>query len=250
MNNQQNTTQNTNSNIKQKPKLVLFDLDHTLLPIDSDQTWGQFLYEQGVVDDEHQAKNQQFYLDYTQGKLDLNNFLSLSFAALAAHSRDELAVLQAKFIEEKIKPHITNAAKYLLKQHSEDVCLLVTATNSFVTLEIAKLFGFMPEYLVATEPQTIDHEIWWKTNAAFNGSIHGVPCFREKKIVRIEEKLNELKLQRQDFSSVWAYSDSHNDIPMLEFADKAIATNPDATLSAYAKQKSWSRLYLFKPSSL
>jgi HAD superfamily phosphoserine phosphatase-like hydrolase len=226
-------------------KLVLFDLDHTLLPIDSDQTWGEFLYEQKIVDDAYQAKNQVFYQQYTKGELNLDDFLAMSFSILTKHTRSKLEALQNQFIEEKIKPQVKINALQLLKKHQQDCCFLVTATNSFVTQKIADLLGFKENHLIATDPATQSGEAWQYTQSPFNGQIHGLPCFRENKIKRVLQRMEELNIKRENFSSVWAYSDSRNDIPLLEFADVAIATNPDEILSNHAKKMNWSRLYLF-----
>jgi len=131
------------------------------------------------------------------------------------------------------------------QMRKKSTCLLVTATNSFVALPVAKLFGFDENHLIATEPDTFDNCEWYNTTANFTGKVLGTPCFQKDKITKIEQWLTKNNLTKQDFSFIHAFSDSHNDIPMLEWADMAIATNPDSILIEHAKQNAWPLLLLF-----
>jgi len=229
-----------------KPRLVLFDLDHTLLPIDSDQTWGEFLHEEGLVSNDHKKINQAFYEDYARGELDVHAYLRFVFQIFAQYDRAQLKIWQQQYFEKKIAHHICAQACALLRRHQADTCLLVTATNSFVVQPIAQALGFEMTHLVATEPATLDlHSAWYENDDPFSGGLRGVPCFRENKIKKIEEWLGQNHKKREDFQEVWSYSDSRNDIPMLTWADKAVATNPDAVLLAHAHAHTWPVMHLF-----
>lgn len=244
----QPTDQNTQIiNYKQATELYLFDLDHTLLPIDSDKTWGQFLIKEGIVGQDYHDKNHQFYLDYQKGNLDVHSFLEFVFAVLAKHSRAKLLNLQQQYIKTCIMPNLKPSALNLVasKRHANSICLLVTATNSFVTRPIAELFGFAGHELIASEPETLDLKPWAETDANFSGKINGLPCYRANKIHKIEAWLQNYDLLKTQFSHIEAYSDSFNDIPMLSWAHKAFATNADETLTAYAKSQNWQFLSLF-----
>ena len=162
--------------------LVLFDLDNTLLAGDSDYEWGQFLIAKGAVDGPHyEAKNQAFYEDYKAGRLDIYAFLAFALRPLATHRREQLDAWRAEYLETRVKPMITQAARDLVNKHMKDADLVavITATNSFVTGPIAREFG-IPN-LIATDPEEID--------GRFTGEVAGTPCFREGKVARIEHFL-------------------------------------------------------------
>ncbi|WP_456418171.1 histidinol-phosphatase [Thiolapillus sp.] len=214
--------------------LALFDLDNTLLAGDSDYLWGQFLGEKGLVDPVfYSAENERFYQEYKEGKLDIFEFLEFSLKPLAAHSMDVLQDLHRQFMKEKIHPIISEDAQALVDRHRKrgDELAIITATNSFVTAPIARQFG-IPN-LIATEPEIHDNR--------YTGKVSGTPCFREGKVKRLRDWLKKRKLR---LDNAWFYSDSHNDLPLLEQVTHPVAVDPDATLAALAREKGWPVLYL------
>ncbi|MFM2345029.1 MAG: hypothetical protein RLZZ210_1641 [Pseudomonadota bacterium] len=244
------TTHYKNNDIKQKQykTLALFDLDHTLIPVDSDQQWGQFLSRVGAVDPVNYAKeNERFYQEYQKGTLNIQEFLNFGLNVLTKYSREKLEALQNEYIETVIKPNIKPQAQELLYniRQTGAICVLVTATNSFVGLPIAKLFGFDEHHLIATEPNTKDNCPWYTTNAEFTGTVLGTPSFQGGKVTRIEEWLIKNRYTKECFNTIFAYSDSHNDIPMLEWANMPIATNPDNKMHEHALKNHWPILSLF-----
>jgi hypothetical protein len=219
--------------------LALFDLDYTLLPIDSDYEWARFLVRRGVLDGEHyERENDRFFAQYKDGTLNIFEFLAFQLAPLASHSRATLDGWHADYMAEVIRPRITPAARELVEQHRArgDLIALVTATNSFVTAPIAKAFGI--EHLVATGIEERDGQ--------FTGKPDGKPCFREGKLVRTDEWLSSLGHQLTDFERSWFYSDSRNDLPLLERVTDPVATNPDPVLHAAALERGWPVLRLFE----
>jgi HAD superfamily hydrolase (TIGR01490 family) len=212
--------------------LALFDLDNTLLIGDSDFEWSQFLMEQGALDRElFEAKNLQFYEQYKAGKLDIYEFLDFQLKPLSRHSRKVLDAWHEDFMRSKVRPMMGDAARALVAKHKDagDVCVIITATNSFVTAPIAREFGV--PYLIATDPEQIDGE--------FTGNVAGVPSFREGKITRIEAWMAERGWTWASFEDTTFYSDSLNDLPLLEKVKKPVAVDPDATLRKHAEQKGW-----------
>lgn len=212
--------------------LVLFDLDNTLLAGDSDFTWAQFLIGKGVLDREVQeAKNIAFYEDYKAGTLDIFAFLDFQLAPLARHSRTELDAWHREFMESRIRPMITARSRALVEEHLARGALVavVTATNSFVTGPIAREFGI--PHLIATIPA--------QENGAFTGKPRGTPSFKAGKIERVEAWLESLGLYFGSFEQTWFYSDSHNDLPLMERVLRPVAVDPDDTLRAHAKQSGW-----------
>ena len=213
-------------------KLVLFDLDNTLLAGDSDYEWGQFLIAKGVVDGAHyEAKNRAFYEDYKAGRLDIHAFLAFALRPLATHPREQLDAWHAEYLATRIRPMITLAARGLVNKHLDDADLvaIITATNSFVTRPIAREFGI--PHLIATDPEEID--------GRFTGEVAGTPCFREGKVTRIEQFLEAHGTRLDQLESSWFYSDSHNDLPLLERVRHPVAVDPDPTLLAHAEAKGW-----------
>lgn len=213
-------------------RLVLFDLDNTLLGGDSDFEWAQFLIEQGVLDREvYEAKNQQFYDQYKAGTLDIHAFLDFQLRPLSRHPRTQLDAWHAQYMQQKIKPIILPKARELVARHAVDAGLMaiVTATNSFVTAPIAKEFGI--ENLIATEPEQV--------NGQFTGKVVGVPSFREGKVARLNAWLQARGLNWQSITESWFYSDSLNDLPLLERATHAVAVDPDPILRAHADNHGW-----------
>ena len=217
--------------------LALFDLDNTLLSGDSDFEWAQFLIEQGVIDRElYEAKNQRFYDQYKAGTLDIHEFLDFQLKPLARHARHVLDGWHDEFMRTKVRAMMGKPAQDLVNQHhaANDVCVIITATNSFVTAPIARAFGV--EHLIATEPEQKDGE--------FTGRIAGTPSFREGKITRLEEWMRDRGWDWGSFSDTTFYSDSLNDVPLLRMVKKPVAVDPDATLRAHAEQHGWSIISL------
>ena len=213
-------------------KLVLFDLDNTLLAGDSDFEWAQFLIERGVLDRElYAARNQAFYEQYKAGTLDIHEFLDFQLKPLSRHPRAQLDAWHADYMQQKILPMMTPAAKDLVRRELADAALaaIVTATNSFVTAPIARAFGI--PHLIATEPEQV--------NGDYTGRVAGVPSFREGKIVRLHEWLGGLGKTLDEFDQSWFYSDSLNDLPLLDLVTHPVAVDPDATLHQHAMQHGW-----------
>lgn len=212
--------------------LVLFDLDNTLLAGDSDYEWGQFLIAKGAVDGPHyEAKNRAFYEDYKAGRLDIYAFLAFALRPLATHSRAQLDAWHAEYMATRIRPMIPQAARDLVNRHlaSADLVAVITATNSFVTAPIAREFGI--PHLIATDPEEVD--------GRFTGEVAGTPCFREGKVTRIEQFLAERGTTLERLDDSWFYSDSHNDLPLLEKVRHPVAVDPDPILRAEAEARGW-----------
>jgi HAD superfamily hydrolase (TIGR01490 family) len=223
-------------------QLALFDLDNTLLPFDSDYEWGQFLVRQGVVDGiDYAQKNEQFYADYKLGNLDIDAFLRFALKPLSEHPRAQLQEWHDAFMAEVIIGKLHPASIALVKRHQDagDLCCVVTATNSFVTRPIVNAFGIA--HLVATEPATINNE----ATQMFTGAVHGIPSFREGKIHRVRDWLASLGHTMEQIEKSYFYSDSLNDLPLLEAVSHPIATNPDPRLRAEAEKRQWPILELF-----
>ena len=223
-------------------QLALFDLDYTLLPCDSDYEWGQFLARIGVVDSEHYAKqNERFYQDYKDGKLDIHAFLRFALKPLSEHSRAQLKDWHDAFMKEVIHGQLRQQALDLVKRHQDagDLCCVITATNSFVTRPIVESFGI--EHLIATEPATIDND----PLANFNGKVKGIPNFREGKVRNLHDWLTAQNLSFDQIPRSYFYSDSMNDLPLLEEVSNPVATNPDERLRNEAHQRHWPILELF-----
>jgi len=208
----------------------LFDLDNTLLSGDSDFEWAQFLIEKEVLDREvYEARNLEFFEAYKAGTLDIHEFLDFQLKPLSRHPRDQLEQWHEGFMQEKILPIISQKARDLVDSHSEDARVIVTATNSFVTWPIAREFGI--ENLIATEPEEIEGE--------FTGRVHGTPAFRDGKVARLREWLNEHDLAWDVFDETWFYSDSLNDLPLLDIVSHPVAVDPDETLKEHALEEGW-----------
>ena len=214
-------------------KLALFDLDNTLLAGDSDYGWAQFLIARGVLEGErYETENQRFFDQYHAGTLDIHEFLDFQLAPLAAYPRDRLDAWHRDFMREQILPLITEPARNLVRRHLEagDLCAIITATNRFVTAPIAREFGVA--HLIATEPE--------EKNGAFTGKVVGTPCFREGKVARVEAWLEAQGLDLAgSFSRSWFYSDSHNDLALLELVSDPVAVDPDETLLRVAREHGW-----------
>ncbi|MDE2441219.1 MAG: HAD family hydrolase [Betaproteobacteria bacterium] len=219
--------------------LALFDLDNTLLAGDSDFEWAQFLISKGVVDREVQeAKNIQFYEQYKAGTLDIYEFLAFQLAPLARHSRAELDAWHQEYIAHHIRPIMTVKSRTLVLEHlaAGDLCAIVTATNSFVTGPIAREFGI--PHLIGTIP-----EVNVQTGA-FTGRPIGTPSFQSGKITRVESWLETLGLWWGAFDNSYFYSDSHNDLPLMQKVRTPIAVDPDDKLRAHATARDWTVISL------
>ncbi|MDR9437357.1 MAG: HAD family hydrolase [Thiohalophilus sp.] len=214
--------------------LAIFDLDNTLLNGDSDYLWGRFLVQQGRVDGEaYERENHRFYEEYKSGQLDIREFLAFSLRPLSEIPPPELIELHRQFMDEEIRPRITPAARALLDKHRarDDFLLIITATNRFVTEPIAEELGV--DELLATDPEQID--------GRYTGQVSGIPCFREGKVQRLEQWL---KQTGQNLADSWFYSDSHNDLPLLERVTYPVAVDPDETLTDHASARGWPILSL------
>jgi HAD superfamily hydrolase (TIGR01490 family) len=212
--------------------LALFDLDNTLLSGDSDFEWSQFLVDQGVLDRElFEAKNLAFYEQYKAGTLNIAEFLDFQLKPLSRHARKVLDAWHEEFMQRKVRPMMGDKARDLVAKHKAagDVCVIVTATNSFVTAPIAREFGV--EHLIATDPEEVHGE--------FTGRVAGVPSFREGKVLRMEQWLAERGWSWGSFAETWFYSDSLNDLPLLAKVRHPVAVDPDATLRAHAGKQGW-----------
>jgi HAD superfamily hydrolase (TIGR01490 family) len=219
--------------------LALFDLDHTLLPLDSDYQWAEFLARTGRAGDPEEArrKNEDLMDRYNQGNLTAEESAEFMLGLLSNTPRQELLTWQAEFMEEVILPSITPAALDLVRYHQQQghLCAIVTATNEFVTTPIAKALGI--EHLIATLAEERD--------GIYTGKLTGVPSFREGKITRVDQWLHELGLQRNNFDRIWFYSDSSNDLPLMELVSDPVATNPGESLRRTAQDRNWAVLDLF-----
>ena len=209
--------------------LALFDLDNTLLSDDSDYRWGQFLAERKLIDSEaHTKKNKAFYQQYTEGTLDIHEFCAFSFEFLSTKTMEELAVLHEDFMQSQILGAMSSKSKALIAQHKAmgHTLMVITATNSFVTRPIVTAFGI--ENLIATEPKI--------ENNRYTTRIDGVPSFKEGKVTRLNHWLAE---NNETLEGSYFYSDSHNDLPLLEIVSTPIAVDPDPKLKAVAKDRNW-----------
>jgi HAD superfamily hydrolase (TIGR01490 family) len=210
--------------------LALFDLDNTLLAGDSDFEWAQYLIDRGVLDREvYEARNQEFYDQYKAGTLDIHEFLDFQLKPLSRHPRKVLDEWHADYMRNRIMPMIRQSARALVAAHAGETRVLITATNSFVTAPIAREFGI--EHLIATDPEA--------RNGEFTGGVTGTPCFREGKVTRLESWLaGHGKTLKSVLKSTF-YSDSHNDLPLLEQVTHPVAVDPDASLRAQAVAHGW-----------
>ena len=210
-------------------KLALFDLDNTLLDGDSDYAWAQFLIEEGVLHaGDYNAKNDYFYERYKDGTLDIHEFLDFQLAPIARRPRAQLDAWHNEFMQRKVRPMILPGAPELIAKHSDALTAIVTATNRFITRPIADELGVAN--LIATDIEEVD--------GTFTGKPRGTPTFREGKIERVNEWLASRGRSLADFES-WFYSDSLNDLPLLERVTHPVAVDPDATLRAHAFQRGW-----------
>ena len=222
-----------------RPRLALFDLDHTLLPLDSDYEWGEFTIRIGWNDPvEFARRNDEFYAHYQAGTLNVHDYVRFATEAVRVRGPEAAAAAHARFMREVIGPAIQPQALALIRQHQAagDEVLIVTATNEFVTTPIAQALGV--SQLLAVQ-LVRDPLTGWYT-----GEIDGIPTMREGKVRRMESWLAERRLTWADVDSTF-YSDSMNDVPLLEKVNHPVATNPDPRLRALAQERGWRILDLF-----
>ncbi|MCC5811133.1 MAG: HAD family phosphatase [Ectothiorhodospiraceae bacterium] len=214
--------------------LAIFDLDNTLLAGDSDYLWGRFLVERGLVDPErYEATNRRFYHEYLDGTLDVHEFLRFALEPLSRHPAEQLHQWRQEFLEEKIRPIVLQPALDLVRDHAErgHTTMIITATNRFVTDPIAALFGV--DHLLATTPELVD--------GRYTGRIADRPTFREGKVLALDDWL---AARGQRPAQSWFYSDSHNDLPLLERVTNPVAVDPDDTLRQTAADRGWPTISL------
>lgn len=215
--------------------LALFDLDNTLIAGDSDHAWGQFLVDRGVVDaDAYQRANDQFYQDYRAGTLDIVAYSEFVFAVLVRNDEATLLAWREAFIQERIEQMLLPKAFDLLQYHRGQghTLVIITATNRFVTELIAQRLGV--DHLIATEPER-------DGSGHFTGKLAGVPCFQAGKITRLHEWLDE---HQANLEGAWFYSDSRNDLPLLEAVSHPVVVDADPVLAKIAEERGWPALSL------
>jgi HAD superfamily hydrolase (TIGR01490 family) len=217
--------------------LAIFDLDNTLLSGDSDYLWGVYLADNGIVDRaRYEAENARFFEDYKAGRLDIYEFLAFSLRPLADNPPADLERWRADFVRQVIDPLIGAPACELVEWHRQrgDTPMIITATNSFVTRPIAERFGI--RHLIATEPHRED--------GRFTGRVAGEPSFREGKVTRLRQWLDGTG---HGLEGSYFYSDSHNDLPLLELVDHPVAVDPDDKLKTVAEARRWPVISLHTP---
>lgn len=219
--------------------LTLFDLDGTLIPVDSDHSFGAFMVEIGWVDGEvWGARNDEFFAQYNAGTLDLPAYVDFATSAWRSRPLAEALAMRERFMAQVGTPALRPEARALVEQHraAGDLIALVTATNEFVTAPFAEAFGI--EHLIAVQLERDDQ-------GRYTGAIRGVPSFREGKIARVQDWLEGLGAQWRGFERVTFYSDSTNDLPLLERVTHPVATNPSPSLAHIASERGWPQLQLF-----
>ncbi|AZY48262.1 HAD family hydrolase [Bordetella avium] len=220
-------------------RIALFDLDHTLLPLDSDYQWADYLARTGRAGDPDEARrrNDELMDRYNGGELTAEQAAEFMLGLLAAHNPVDLAAWHETFMTEVIRPAMLPAAIELVSKHlsAGDLCIVVTATNGFVTAPITRAFGI--PHLIATDAEY--------RNGRYTGRIEGTPSFKEGKVLRVKQWLADRQLSLADFAESYFYSDSSNDIPLLEVVTHPVATNPSASLRQTAQERGWPVLDLF-----
>jgi HAD superfamily hydrolase (TIGR01490 family) len=220
-------------------KLALFDLDHTLLPIDSDYEWGQFLVRIGAVDAAAYARrNDEFFAQYQAGVLDPVEYLEFALGTLAGFPQSDLDAMRAQYMVDVIEPAVRPQALDLVRRHLDagDLVAIITATNHYITAPIARLFGV--EHHIAAMPET-------DASGKLTGKLAGTPTSGPGKVVHMHAWLERLGRPFESFESSHFYSDSHNDLPLLSVVSHPVATNPSAALASHAHAQGWPLLHLF-----
>ena len=210
--------------------LALFDLDYTLLTGDSDHAWGEFLVGEGIVDGiEYKRKSDFYWAQYKSGTLDIREYLAFTLASIAGKSAAELAPLHRRFMTTKIEPMIVPKALALLTDHADDLCAIVTATNAFITAPIARHLNV--PHLIAGDVEMVD--------GRYTGLPIGEPSFRDGKVKRVNQWINALGKNLADFERSYFYSDSHNDLALMQAVTDPVAVNPDDSLRDHALAQGW-----------
>jgi HAD superfamily hydrolase (TIGR01490 family) len=220
--------------------LCLFDLDDTLLPLDSDHAWGEFMVRSGWVDGaEFRRRNDSFYVEYKAGRLDIHAYIDFATEPLRRRTPGQLADAHRQFMREVVQPNLRESALSLVHEHQRrgDWIALVTATNDFITAPIAVALGI--DELIAVRLER-------DAGGTITGRIDGVPSYREGKVLRVEQWIRERGREWPDFGRISVYSDSPNDLPLLDRATDPVATNPSAALEAIAVERGWRILKLFE----
>jgi HAD superfamily hydrolase (TIGR01490 family) len=209
--------------------VAIFDMDNTLIGGDADYLWGEFLCDIGAVDAKmHREKNKHYYQQYDLGTLDIHEYLEFAIEPLTRFSLEELAGMHQQYMEQKITPIFLDKAQQLIDKHRNqgDTLLVVTATCRFITAPIVKHYGI--DNLLAIEIEVVDNR--------YTGKILGIPTYGSGKVDNLIPWLEE---NGETLAGSSFYSDSHNDIPLLELVEHPIAVNPDAVLKTYAEDKNW-----------
>lgn len=209
--------------------LAIFDLDNTLLGGDSDHLWGRFLIDEGIVDGQHyERENDRFYDDYKAGTLDIFAYQRFALAPLVGRDPATLEAWHRRYMAEKIAPIVLPAGRTLVEWHRSQghTLLIITATNRFITAPIAKVLGV--DHLLATEPEVV--------RGSYTGEVTGIPTFQQGKVERLQQWLRETG---HNLAGAWFYSDSHNDLPLLELVEHPVAVDPDETLRSHAEALNW-----------
>lgn len=209
--------------------LAIFDLDNTLINGDSDHSWGEFLVERGLVDQQwYQQENDRFYQQYQEGTLDNDAYLEFVLQPLSQHPIALLQQWHQQFMQDKVHAMLQEQAKSLLQKHRDQghFLLIITATNAFITRPIAELLGV--DDMLATEPEIV--------NQRYTGRYTGTACFHQGKVVRLQQWLEETG---HSLKGSYFYSDSHNDLPLLKVVDHPVVVDADPVLTAYAEQQNW-----------
>ena len=210
--------------------LAIFDLDNTLIGGDSDYLWGEFLCDEGIISDRQsfEKKNDYFYQQYELGSLDIYAWAEFSFEILSHYSINELEAFHLKFMAQKIEPIFLQKAQDCINSHKEngDTVLVITASNTFVTAPIVKRYGI--NHLLATEPEIV--------SGRYTGKVSGIPCFKSGKI---ENLMPWLERNGESLKDSTFYSDSHNDLPLLETGRQSSGVNADKILAKIAQTKGW-----------
>ena len=211
--------------------LALFDLDNTLLNSDSDHAWGEFLIHKGLVEEStHRTRNNKFYRDYVNERLDIDEYVAFTMGPIRKLSESQRDKLHKEFMAFNIKDFVLPKAQKLVSKHKlrGDFCVIITATNSYITKPIAKLFD--ADLLIATDLEM--------TNGYYTGKIHGIACYREGKLAKLNQWIESCSQNRSLANSTF-YSDSINDLPLMEAVQTPIAVDPDDKLLKISQQRGW-----------